>query len=44
MLSIFLTEELAKIVKPLKDAKLIFYFCDQVERNTAIAILRGLLF
>jgi ankyrin repeat protein/nucleoside phosphorylase len=46
MLAIFLTEELAKVVEPLKDAKLIFYFCDNQDekRNTAIAILRGLLF
>ena len=46
MLSIFLTEELAKVVEPLKDAKLVFYFCDyqDKERNTAITILRGLLF
>jgi hypothetical protein len=46
MLSIFLTEELAEVVKPLKDAKLIFYFCDHQDekRNTAITILRGLLF
>jgi hypothetical protein len=46
MLSIFLTEELAKVVEPLKDAKLIFYFCNSQDedRNTVIAILRGLLY
>ncbi len=46
MLSIFLTEELAKVLELLKDAKLIFYFCDNQDenRNTAIAVLRGLLF
>jgi ankyrin repeat protein len=46
MLSIFLTEELAELVKPLKETKLIFYFCDYQDekRNTAITILKGLLF
>ena len=47
MLSIFLTEELAQVVdESSKGAKLIFYFCNNQDekRNTAIAILRGLLF
>ena len=45
MLSIFLTEELAKISGPRDDTKLIFYFCSHQDdrRNTAITILRGLL-
>ena len=46
MISIFLTEELAKAVEPLEDGELIFYFCDNQDekRNTAIAILGGLLY
>jgi hypothetical protein len=46
MLSIFVTEERAKIVEQNHDAKLLFYFYDHRDEkcNTAVAILRGLLF
>ncbi|KAH0542300.1 hypothetical protein FGG08_003327 [Glutinoglossum americanum] len=46
MLSVFLTEELAKVVEQSQDGILVYYFCDNKDekRNTAIAILRGLLF
>lgn len=46
MLSIFLTEELAKVVEKSQDAMLTYYFCDSQDekRSTAVAILRGLLF
>ena len=46
MLSIFLTDELEKIVKQRKNATLLFYFCSYQDekRNSAVAILRGLLY
>jgi ankyrin repeat protein len=46
MLSIFLTEELEKIVVQSQDAKLAYFFCDNrnKKRNTAVAMLRGLIF
>jgi hypothetical protein len=46
MLSIFLTEELEKIMQNMEDAKLLFYFCDHRDenRNNAVAILRGLVY
>ncbi|KAK7177745.1 ankyrin repeat protein [Paraphaeosphaeria sporulosa] len=45
MLSIFLTEELERIVQNRGDAKLIFTFCSHQDekRNTAVALLRGLV-
>ncbi|KAH0538358.1 hypothetical protein FGG08_005053 [Glutinoglossum americanum] len=46
MLSIFLTEELEHISRQTKSIILLFFFCvnqDQ-KRNTAVAILRGLLY
>jgi Cdc6-like AAA superfamily ATPase len=46
MLSIFLAEELEQQMKGLKDALFIQYFCDSKDekRNTAVTIIRGLLF
>lgn len=45
MLSIFLAEELERYTKESQDAFCIQYFCDNKEekRNTAVAILRGLI-
>jgi hypothetical protein len=45
MLSIFLTEE-QRITQNTEDAELVFYFCSHQDkkRNTATAILRGLLY
>jgi hypothetical protein len=45
MLSIYLAEELERRVKDLQDTLFIQYFCDNRDekRNTAIAILRGLI-
>ncbi|KAH0533932.1 hypothetical protein FGG08_007454 [Glutinoglossum americanum] len=45
ILSIFLTYELESVAKP-PNGMLVYYFCDNKDekRNTAIAILRGLLF
>ena len=45
MLSIFLTEELERITQSMEDAELLFYFCSHQheKRNTAVAVLRGLL-
>jgi len=44
MLSIFLTEELQRVVQ-LQGAILVYFFCDNKDerRNTAVAILRGLI-
>ena len=46
MLSIFLTEELERISQETKNAELLFYFCSYQDekRNTAIAVLRGLVY
>jgi ankyrin repeat protein len=46
MLSIFLTEELEKHVVRRDAAELIFFFCSAQDekRNTAVAVLRGLLY
>src|SRR5271156_6649788 len=46
MLSIFLTEELEKIVAQSQGVILAYFFCDNRnnKRNTAVAILRGLIF
>lgn len=46
MLSIFLAEELEQIVSRSQDAISIQYYCDNKDerRNTAVAVLRGLLF
>jgi ankyrin repeat protein len=46
MLSIYLTEELEKIVRNTKSTGLLFYFCSHQDekRNTAITILRGLVY
>jgi ankyrin repeat protein len=46
MLSIYLTKELKKFVKEKPNANLLFYFCinEDKNRNTAVAILRGLLY
>jgi ankyrin repeat protein len=45
MLSVFLTEELARTTLNVKNAQLAFYFCSYQDekRNTAVAILRGLV-
>lgn len=45
MLSIFLTEELEKHIAHTKDSGLLFFFCSAQDekRNTAVAVLRGLL-
>lgn len=46
MLSIFLAEEFERIVKNSNDVLFLQYFCDNKDekRNTAVAILRGLIF
>jgi ankyrin repeat protein len=46
MLSIFLTEELEATTQDTEDAELAFYFCSHQDekRNTAVAILRGLVY
>jgi len=46
MMSIFLTEELERITQETEDVDLLFYFCSHQDekRNSAIAILRGLLY
>ena len=46
MLSIFLTEELERMTRDMKDAGVAFCFCSHQDekRNTAEAILRGLLY
>jgi ankyrin repeat protein len=46
MLSIFLTEELERILPETENAELLFYFCSHQDekRNTAVAILRGLVY
>jgi ankyrin repeat protein len=45
MLSIFLTEE-RRLTQKAEDAELVFFFCSHQDekRNTAIAVLRGLLY
>ncbi|KAI9739494.1 MAG: hypothetical protein M1835_003192, partial [Candelina submexicana] len=45
MLSIFLTEELTKVVEQSHNAILVYYFCDSKNANcsTGITILRGLM-
>ena len=45
MISIFLTEELERIVKGSPNTNLVYYFCDNKDdrRSTAAAILRGLV-
>ena len=45
MLSIFLTEELERVLQNTKDM-LLFYFCSSEDgkRNTAVAVLRGLVY
>ncbi|KAJ9654851.1 hypothetical protein H2201_008925, partial [Coniosporium apollinis] len=46
MLSIFLAEELEQVARQPQDATFIQFFCDNKDekRNTAIAILRGLVY
>jgi ankyrin repeat protein len=46
MLSIFLAEELERVEKESRDTVFIEYFCDNKDekRNTAVGILRGLVF
>ena len=46
MLSIFLAEELERIAHKTQDTLFLQYFCDNKDekRNTAIAIIRGLIF
>ncbi|KAF4264238.1 hypothetical protein KXV68_007120 [Aspergillus fumigatus] len=46
MLSIFLTEELERVVQNVEDANLIFSFCTHKDEkhNTAVAIIRGLVY
>jgi hypothetical protein len=46
MLSIFLTEELEKVSQETENAELLFYFCSHQDgkRNTAVAVLRGLVY
>jgi hypothetical protein len=46
MLSIFLVEELEQRAKKSQDALLVQYFCDNRDekKNTAVAIIRGLIF
>ena len=46
MLSIFIAEELERIAKQSQDVIFVQYFCDNKDgkRNTAIAILRGLIY
>lgn len=45
MISVFLTEQLAKSVHQSKQTILAYYFCENKDhkRNTAVAILRGLI-
>ncbi|KAL5344358.1 hypothetical protein ACLOAV_010616 [Pseudogymnoascus australis] len=45
MISVFLTEELEGATQNMENAETIFYFCNHQDekRNTAVAILRGLL-
>jgi hypothetical protein len=46
MLSIFLAEEFERIENESRDALFIEYFCDNKDekRNTAVSVLRGLIF
>ncbi|KAH3269678.1 hypothetical protein KXW55_003589 [Aspergillus fumigatus] len=46
MLSIFLTEELERVVQNVEDANLIFCFCTHKDEkhDTAVAIIRGLVY
>jgi hypothetical protein len=46
MLSIFLIEELGRITQQMEYAELLFYFCSHQDekRNTAVAVLRGLVY
>lgn len=46
MLSIFLTEELERYTRDMKDSELLFYFCSHQDekRNNAVAVLRGLAY
>jgi ankyrin repeat protein len=46
MLSIFLTEELERNAAQLQLAAVVYFFCDSTnhERNTAVAVLRGLIY
>ncbi|RFU32974.1 hypothetical protein B7463_g3376, partial [Scytalidium lignicola] len=46
MLSIFLTQDLEQVTQNMEQAGLIFYFCSNQDekRNTAVAVLRGLLY
>jgi hypothetical protein len=46
MLSIFLAEELERTAKHSRDTMFLQYFCDNKDerRNTAVAIIRGLIF
>ena len=46
MLSIFLTEELERLSLQMERTMLLFFFCDNQDekRNTAVAILRGLVY
>jgi hypothetical protein len=45
MLSVFLTEELEKLVRLQQDALLAYFFCDNRDnkRNSAVAVLRGFI-
>jgi hypothetical protein len=46
MLSIFLAEELERTAKDSQDVSFLQYFCDNKDekRNTAVAIIRGMIF
>jgi hypothetical protein len=45
MMSVFLTEELERRTASREDADLVFFFCSaqNEKRNTAVAVLRGLV-
>ncbi|GAM44151.1 NACHT and Ankyrin domain protein [Talaromyces pinophilus] len=46
MLSIFLTEEIERVVQNMEDANMLFYFCTHKyeKHNTAVAMIRGLVY
>jgi ankyrin repeat protein len=46
MMSVFLTEELERHTASIPDAELVFFFCSAQDekRNTAVAVLRGLIY
>jgi hypothetical protein len=45
MMSVFLTEELERRIASREDVDLVFFFCSAQDekRNTAVAVLRGLV-